>query len=354
MELVIVNKEFERMGLIENASVIWATRYYKCGDFEFQTGATKYNLDLIKNGYYVVYEEDEDNVGIIEDINLSDSSKDGEMIKVSGRFAPMILGKRIIAQQTQLYGNYQNSIRNLIQDNVINPTKSERKINCVKLGKIDDSITETLEMQTTGANLLTKIEETSESFGLGFRMPLINKKLYFEMYKGINRSYSQSENPYIIFSDEYDNLTSSEYVKQESEYKNVFLIATEGEGLERKILWGSANDNESNIKDLDRNEIYVDQRNMSSNDNEITEEEFYNQMNIEGKSNLTTISEAFSGTVSLQGYKYGKPENGGEVYLGDIVTIVNKNWNLYINSRIIEVIISEDQNGKVYTLTFGI
>lgn len=354
MELVIVNRSFERIGLIENASVIWATRYYKCGDFEFQTGATEYNLDLIRQGYYVVYEEDEDNVGVIEDINLTDSSQEGDKVKVSGSFAPKILGKRIISQQTQLYGNYQNSIRNLVQDNVINPTKSARKIDCVKLGKMDSSITETLEMQTTGDNLLTKIEETSESLGLGFKMPLRNSKFYFEMYKGINRSYSQSTNPWIIFSDEYDNLKSSEYAKQTSEYKNVFLIATEGEGLDRKVLWGSANDNESEIKGLDRNEIYVDQRNMSSNDDEITEQEFYNQMNIEGKSNLTTISEAFTGTVSLQGYKYGKPENGGEVFLGDIVTIVNKKWNMYINSRIIEVIISEDQNGKVYTLTFGI
>lgn len=354
MELVIVNNDFERLGLIENASVIWATRYYKCGDFEFQVGATEYNLDLIKQGYYVVYEEDEDNVGIIEDIFLSDGSQEGNLVKVSGKFAPSILGKRIIAQQTQLYGNYQNSIRNLIQDNVINPTKTERKISCIGLGKIDSSITETLEMQTTGDNLLTKIEETSESLKLGFKMPLRNKKLYFEMYKGINRSYSQNTNPWIIFSDEYDNLKSSEYTKKTSEYKNVFLIATEGEGLDRKVLWGSANDNESNIKGLDRNEVYVDQRNMSSNDNEITEQEFNNQMNIEGKNNLTTISEAFSGTVSLKGYKYGKPENGGEVYLGDIVTIVNKKWDMYINSRIIEVIISEDQNGKVYTLTFGI
>lgn len=354
MDLVIVNRNFERIGLIENASVIWATRYYKCGDFEFQAGATEYNLDLIKKGYYVVYEEDEDNVGIIEDINLTDDSQEGDKIKVSGSFAPKILGKRIISQQTQLYGNYQNSIRNLIQDNVINPTKEERKISCVKLGKMDSSITETLEMQTTGDNLLTKIEETSESLKLGFKMPLKDGKFYFEMYKGINRSYSQSVNPWIIFSDEYDNLKSSEYVKQTSEYKNVFLIATEGEGLDRKVLWGSANDNESEIKDLDRNEIYVDQRNMSSNDDEITEQEFYNQMNIEGKNNLTTISEAFSGTVSLQGFKYGKPENDGEVFLGDIVTIVNKKWNMYINSRIVEVIISEDQNGKVYTLTFGI
>ena len=354
MEIVAVTKNFERLGYINFKGVIWATRYQKCGDFEIKAGATEDNLKLIEQGYFIVNEEDEDNVGVIEDINLTNTSDEGDVITITGRFAPMLLAKRIIAQQTQMKGNYQTSVRNLIKTNVTNPTKSARKISCIELGKIDDSITETLEMQTTGDNLLTKIEETSEPLGLGFKMPLRNKKIYFEMYKGVDRSYAQTENPYVVFSDEYDNLKDSEYVRKTSEYKNVFLIATEGEGLDRKTLWGSASDNEEEITDLDRNEIYVDQRNMSSNDSEITETEFYNQMNEEGKTNLTTVSEAFNGSISLQGYKYGKPEQGGEVFLGDIVTIEKKRWNMYINARILEVIISEDQNGKVYTLTFGI
>lgn len=354
MELVIVTKDFKRLGYINHKSVIWATRYQKCGDFEIQAGATEANLNLISQGYFIVNEEDEDNIGIIEDISLVSTPEEGDVITIIGRFAPMILGKRIIAQQTQMYGNYQTSVRNLIKTNVINPTKAERKINCIELGEIDENITETLEMQTTGDNLLTKIEETSEPLGLGFRMPLRNQKIYFEMYKGVDRSYAQTENPHVVFSDKYDNLKGSEYIRKTSEYKNVFLIATEGEGLERKTLWGTTYDNESEIADLDRNEIYVDQRNMSSNDDEITEEEFYNQMNEEGKTNLTTVSEAFNGSISLQGYKYGKPEQGGEVFLGDIVSIEKKSWNMYINARILEVIISEDQNGKVYTLTFGI
>lgn len=355
MEIVIADKSFIRLGVIDNASVIWTSRYYKCGDFELYMPATEDNLDYIKKGSYVIKDDDEDNIGVIEDYEIKNNSDDGDTITVTGRFAPMILGKRVIAQQTQMSGNFQSSVRNLITSNAINPTKTTRKINCIALGNIDNSITETLEMQTTGDNLLTKIEETSESLLLGFRMPLRDRKLYFEMFKGINRSYSQNENPWVVFSDEYDNLKECEYTRKTSEYKNVFLIATEGEGLERKILWGSANDDEDNISDLDRNEIYVDARNMSSNDGEITEQEFYNQMNEEGKTNLTSISEAFSGSVSLQGYIYGKPEKGGDFFLGDVVTIQKKTWNgMYINARVIEVIESEDQNGKVITLTFGI
>ena len=349
MKIVVVNRSFERIGMIENASVIWASRYYKCGDFQLKFTSTNENLELIKSGYFIVRDDDEDNVGIIEDFYISKNESDGGKVIVIGKFAPMLLGKRIIEKQTQMYGNVESNIKNLINANVINPDKSCRVIDCVELAPKNPNITEKINMQTTGDNLLTKIEEINETYGLGFKMPMIDNKLKFTMYKGVDRSYNQTANPWVIFSDVYDNLKEPEYSYQTSEYKNVFLIATEGEGLDRKTLWGSAQDNESEITGLDRNEIYVDQRNMSSNEEDITEEEFLEQMNEEGKTNLTTISEAFSGAISTQGYEYKK-----HYFLGDIVTIQVKEWNnIYANVRIIEAIESEDENGKVLTLTYG-
>ena len=48
MDVIIENENFERLGLIENAELIWATRYYKSGDFELHTSVTEYYLSLIK------------------------------------------------------------------------------------------------------------------------------------------------------------------------------------------------------------------------------------------------------------------------------------------------------------------
>lgn len=354
MELVFANRNFERLGLIENASIIWTSRYYKCGDFQIIIPATENNVNLLKQSYYIIRDDRNDNIGVIEDYKFTSTTTEGDLITIIGRFSPMVLGKRVVGLQTQLYGTPQDAIRNLINANVINPTKPERKISCVVLGEENPNITETIEMQTTGDNLLTKIEEICEANDLGFKMPLKNGKLTFEMYKGIDRSYNQNENPWVVFSDEYDNLKNSEYVYTTSDYSNVFLIAGEGEGLDRKQLWGSANDNEPTITDLDRNEIYVDQRNMSSNEGDISEEEYYRQMNAEGKENLASITQGFSGSINFNNYKYGKPEDGGDFFLGDVVTIRNNKWGIYINTRIIEIIESQDQNGVVITPTFGI
>lgn len=355
MTIVFLTKNFERVGMIENAQVIWTSRYYKCGDFQIDVPATTDNLNLLMNCYFVARDDYEDNIGVIEDYTIKNTRTTGDQITILGRLSPMVLGKRIISQQTQLGGNVQTVLRGLIHINIINPTKTERKINCIQLGNLSNEIAERIDMQTTGDNLLTKIEEICETYGIGLKMPLRDETLYFELYKGVDRSYNQSENPWIVFSDEYDNLTESEYVYNSSTLQNVFLIATEGEGLERKQLWGATNDNETEITDLDRNEVYVDQRNMSSNDEDITEEEYYAQMNAEGKNNLVSITQAFSGKVNLNNYVYGKPENGGDFYLGDIVSIYKNKWGVYINARIIEVIESQQSGGgKVITLTFGI
>lgn len=349
MEIIIANNNFERLGMIENASVIWATRYYKSGDFELYMPATQNHLDLINQGSYVIRDDDEDNVGVIEDYVITNTSEDGDKITVTGRFASgYYLSGRVIPQQTQLNGNVQTSIRNLVSTNIINPIDSNRKIEFIALGNLDNSITENLEMQTTGDNLLTKTEEISKTVGIGFRMPLRKEKLYFEIYKGINRSYSQNDNPWIILSDEYDNLKSSEYTVNTSSITNYAYVAGEGEGLDRKIV-GTTNLLDEPVGEF-RREVWVDQRNISSNNENVTEEELLNQMKEEGNESLVGISEAFSGEISPGGYVYKK-----DYFIGDIVTIQKTAWNdIYINARIIEVIESEDENGKTTVLTVEI
>ena len=57
----------------------------------------------------------------------------------------------------------------------------------------------------------------------------------------------------------------------------------------------------------------------------------------------------FEGEVLLDGnYVYKQDFN-----LGDVVTVENKKYGVFINTRIIEILESEDENGYVITPTFG-
>ena len=136
MDIYIRNKKFERVAIIEDASVIWTTRYYDVGDFEVYVGVTKEYINLLQVGNYVE-RLDDDKIGVIEDIEIEKDEEDGtEYLIVTGRFVESILSRRIVWMQTQLSGTAENGLRNLINDNLINPVIAARKIPIVELGNV--------------------------------------------------------------------------------------------------------------------------------------------------------------------------------------------------------------------------
>ena len=343
IEPIIMNKNFERLAVIDDyASLIWATRFYKCGDFEIVVSIEPKYLELMQRGFYIVRDDDE-NTGIIEDINIATNEDGKERMIVTGRFLPCILGRRIIAEQTQVSGTVQAGVSKLINENVINPQIAARKISNFTVQ--ERPFTEKLEAQYTGKNLLDTVENICETLHIGFKVILNDKKFQFSLYKGTDRSYAQSTNPYVIFSDKYDNLLSSNYIENSSELATDVLVAGEGEGLDRKTLWVSRD----NLTGLDRYEMYRDQRNMSTNNGDITNDEYYAQMREEGLENITQMTKAFEGTVYFDNIEYKK-----DVSVGDIVVIENSKWGIFINSRLIEVIESVDESGSYQVVpTFG-
>lgn len=345
MDIYVMNKSFKRLGIIDNASVIWCSRYYDVGDFQITIVASEKNLELLKADHYVYREEVKD-VGIIEQIDITADENGTEFIKASGRFLESILERRIVWEQTQLYGTTENGLRNLVNNNFINPTVANRKIDLIELGELKGFI-ERLEAQYTGDNILEVHKKVCLANQMGFKL-LFNfdfekPRFLHELYKGIDRSYNQSLNSYVVFSDKYDNLLSRQYQLNFSKIRNTALVAGEGEGINRKtIVVGNA-------AGLDRREIFVDARNLSTNNEEVTAEEYNNALKEKGQENLTTISQAFSGDVYLTDkYIYNK-----DFFLGDIVTIENSKWGIFINSRIIEIIEREEKGVYNITPTFG-
>lgn len=342
--LTVLDKNYEKVGILEDySSLIWTTRYYKVGDFEVVVSNDEYHRNLLQKGYILTRSDDE-YAGIIEDIEYSTDEELAETLIITGRFLSCILGRRIIAQQTQLYGTVSGGIQNLINDAIIYPVDSKRKISNFVV--IPTQYTERLEAQYTGKNLLTTIEDICESNLIGFKTTLENKIFNFTLYKGKDRSYNQSENPHVIFSDKYDNLLSSNYKEITSEKVTNVLVAGEGEGLNRKTLWVTVDDPSG----LDRYEMYQDQRNLSTNNGDITDAEYFLQMQQEGLENITTLTSAFEGNVYFDSVEYRK-----DVNIGDIVVIENEKWGIYINSRLVEVIESINEAGEYeISPTFGV
>ena len=342
---IISDQNFIRLGVIDNyKSLIWTSRYYEHGDFEIVTGVSAKNIAMFKVGNYVT-REDDDNVGIIESVGVDITEEDEETLIIYGRFSTQILGRRIIANQTQVNGRVSDAIYHLINDAIINPTITQRKIDNFILG--DYSNPNKISAQFTGKNLYAVISDICLQYGLGLKVTLNdNNEFVFQLYEGVDRSYDQTENPYMVFSDTYDNLLNAQYQKNAQNLITNVLAAGEGEGDARKMIWVS---NEADPTGLERYEFFDDSRNISSNDGEILESEYMNQLAEAGKENLSSYETKFAGQVDFNNVRFKE-----DINLGDICTIENSKLGKSFNTRIIEVIESVDESGKYSIIpTFG-
>lgn len=350
MNIYVLNENFEIVKVIDDyISIIWTTRYFTYGDFELYLSAESDVLDYLQTGYYLVREVDMSqdeyhNVMIISNRAITTDAEDGDNLTVTGYDLKSILKRRVIVNQTNLNGTVQSCIAQLINQNIISPTNTSRKISNFTLGTNQISSTNTMERQLTGDNLSDAISDICTSFGYGYDVYIKNGNFVFYLYEGTDRSYNQDVNPHIVFSSEFDNLISSSYSENFDEFSNVAIVAGEGEGTARKkVTVGTATG-------LDRYELWVDARNSSTNNGEISDSEYTNMLTQEGVETLsgTGITTSFEGEVdNTINYQLNE-----EYYLGDIVQIEN-DYGISSATRIVEVIESEDENGTDIIPTFA-
>lgn len=355
MDVYVLDKNFNRVGVCDDyKSIIWTVRYFKPGDFELYLPATDKNITLLKEDQYVVRDKDimydgentiYKNAMVIEKIQVTTDIENGNYLIVTGRCLKSILARRIVWQQTTLYGKVEVALQQILIENAINPSDSLRKIEKLQLGETK-GYTETVEKQVTGDNIAAFMEEVCMAYGMGWDIYIKNDHFAFELYKGSDRSYNQTENPFVVFSPDYDNLLTTDYQYDKTNYKNVALIAGEGEGLSRRTV------TVGNVSGLDRYEVYVDSRNSSSNDGSITDAEYNQILTEEGLETLNSdecsITENIEGQIETSSnYQINK-----DYFLGDVVEIVNE-YGIETTPRIIEIIESEDENGSNTIPTFS-
>ena len=346
MDIWILNEDFQRLGIVDTASsVIWANRARQCGDFEIYIPASAEMLELLKEDRIVARQDDE-MLCFIEKVIDADDQENGDYLTVTGRCMRSILARRIVWDQTALTDTVENIMRKLVTDALISPEIAARKYDKLTLAPAH-GYTETASVQYTGDNLQEVIESLCATYGYCYKITLEDGLLVLDFYKPTDRSVNQSENPRVVFSEEYDNLTASTYTKDKTAYKSVALVAGEGEGSARRRAIVSR---EVDQAGLHRREIFVDARDLSSNEGEISDDDYMAQLSERGSTSLSEapMVESMEGAVeSLQMYTYKK-----DYFLGDIITARNKH-SVEAVTQVLEIVEQEDENGYKCTPTFG-
>ena len=353
MNIVLLDFNFEAVALVDMfESFIWTDRYNSYGDFEFYAKASKENFELFKQGFYLQLDES-DHLMIVECIETIGDSEDGNKIRVTGRSLESILDRRIVWSQTNISGDLQNGIKTLINDAITNPAIPQRKIdNFIFKESTDSRITKIPieDAQYTGDNLYDVIINLCQEHKVGFKILLDeNKNFVFSLYLGTDRTDTQTDTISVIFSNDFDNIINSDYKDDITTYKNIALVAGEGEGISRKT---AVVGNEENTG-IDRRELFVDARDISSNGGAVViSADKYKKLLIkrgETKLSENDITREFDGKVVPDGlFKYGI-----DYFLGDLVHFYD-DYNNGSRVRVDEMIFSWDSSEKTSYPTFVI
>lgn len=236
-QLYILDSSYTTKFVIDTFSdFLWTERYYGYGEFEITMPVDRNVIENCRLKDYVSIRES-DKIMIIETITVHTDPENGDTLTISGRSLESLLDRRIIIDE--IIGTFdedgvaqsisvQDAIQSIIVNNLVSASDSKRITPSFSFITSDDEKITSLTMesfQELGTNVYDKICDICKDKDIGFR---VNAKssggFIFELYAGVDRSSDQSGKSIVTFSESYENLTNSDYLRTETNYKsNVYV-----------------------------------------------------------------------------------------------------------------------------------
>lgn len=324
-----------------------------------------YLLDSSKQ-FYILF--DDRIFGKIEDI-VDDS--DGEFentITISGRLSKLIFTKRVIDGVINYSGKTPQFVKAIIDKCItVEDHQDPRYIN-MNINLDNESymneVCSSIEKQVTGGYAWDAISEVLEQDSLALMLEPVVQTVVMDrghetnivewnliVTKGADRRKDNTQgNTPVIFSRSLSNISRTKYQINTENYCNIAFIAGEGEDSDRKWYTKLINQNSdisSNNVGWNRNELWIDARDIQSEDQEtgeqISEEEYEKLImsRADEKAAENNIEEVYDGTVfnSDKNYTYEK-----DFFIGDWVTVEDYDLGIYVDAQVTGVCVSEQNS----------
>ena len=258
MEVISLDTNKQKVAIIDSyKSFIWNDRYEDLGDFELYIPADAVELLAnIHNDYFIQCSES-DRTMIVEKVDYKTDLEDGNFVTISGHSLEAILRRRIVwnddgkptyinatkiadpksdAEDTgsdfPLYLGIHYLLRLYIMEPECADNKPQRKIPnfYFRMPADNDPIKDIMMSPCAyqGDNLYDVIRSICTAYEVSFKILLEDGDFVFELYKGVSHLASQTENPYVCFSKDFDNLLSSDSSVDMSTYKNMAYFKGQG------------------------------------------------------------------------------------------------------------------------------
>ena len=358
----------DRVDIIHTFTFVQYTDYFNdVGTFSVTVPITEKSLQyLMTVGNYILFEKlgDKFIMGVIEYFHSENISK--PTVEIKGYMISHILSYRCFKTTYRLRDKIFEIQRDFIQKNFINPTDVKRKISLISLSDTYDTNTETVNYCNTGNNCSESIREMNEPYHYGFALvPVIEKYnpstgrnqnimgMVFEQYVPVDHTVGNTDgNDPVLFDTDLNNVENIMYEIDSTKSKTIAIVAGEDKGEDRKVI--EVGDTE--LTDINRNELYVDARDLQKEDesgSEMTDEEYEEVLTERGTEKLkeNSIDYAFEATVFTQtnnSFQYGIDYKNG-----DYVSVINRNLGMAVKVQITGVTKSLTETGEILDLIFG-
>ena len=344
----------DRLAVINTYSArSWNRMWGESGTFQIWAPVTEENEEFLVREN-LIWPDDQDLVGVIDVVHKY-TSEDSPMptLEVSGYFAEKAyLQRRIIWGNLLVKDTPAAVIRRIIRENASACDDTSRRLgSSIQRGVIiADSVPTqpNITYCNSYGNVWDEVKGISLEHNLDIRLVLSESSLSFVVSSSVDRSDE------VNLSTDLGFLTDSDYICDGSDYCNTALIAGEGEGSDR--ITTSIIPQEAVQRD--RRELYVDARDLqkTSPDSQdpMPDETYLEALVQRGYKKLLDYPMYESYECSLQltgeeGYLFGK-----DYFLGDTVALTDSVLKVQIKAVVKEHQLSEDKDGRVDTLVFGL
>lgn len=348
------------LGEIDNYESMFFNRsWHGIGAIELRVNRYKRYADKLLKDNLILIGTDLNKVFIIKhrEIELNEEGKITENWLIKGYALKSIIAQRITIPPSHTShdnksGSAETVMKHYINNHLVNPVDGRRKIpQLVIAPNLQRGIH--IDYSSRFKNVAEEMSTLSLTSSLGWDLTLdiTNKKWVFDVAEGRNLVAGQSINPPVIFSPQFESLKSLQYTQSELNYKNVAIVAGQGEGVARRVIEVPA----PNIGiGINRHEIFIDARDVSETDDEdipIPEHKIIQSLTDRGKQQLNELiqEEYLEGQILTNGpFKYQEDYD-----LGDIATNQHVDWGITMDARITDIKEIHEENGFSIEATFG-
>lgn len=341
MDIKTFDTQLNYLGVVDNYdSVDFKTRFCTIGDFTITAPITKQNIKRLAKGNFILIDNQ---AGYIETIQLDEDFEESKITAV-GYDLKGLIAHRINPTILHYKGTAENYFRKLVNDNCVS-TEKDRIIPFLSLGEIKGYV-ETTERNDEGSNIAELISVVSNFYKIGWTVDFKpkEKKLIFNVFKGVDRTINQTSVTPLVFERKRENILEQVYVDSNEGHKNVAYVGGEKVDDVRTAtaIVGSGTG-------FNRREIFVEATSGRADETgqPIPTDEYQKLIETEGKQALAEkyVINNFDCVVNTK--------TAVDFGIGDLCTVINNEWNVLMNVYISEIERIYDNNGVTVNVVFG-